>query len=154
MGRGAKLLVQGGVYGTPPWTRSKERKEMVVAEPPAHLIRLQDRALTGALQMAPRPGPENAIAEVLEVCRQVPLEGGIETAFERKKAKYSELAAEGREAGWKATSGGWMPRVSGVVTNTPLEGCRSDQGEAKEGNKGPGRGGWERELLPLAEEER
>ena len=33
----------------------------------------------------------------------VPQEGGIESAFERKKAKYSELAPECREAGWKAT---------------------------------------------------
>ena len=33
----------------------------------------------------------------------VPSEEGIEAAFERKKAKYSELAAECREAGWKAT---------------------------------------------------
>ncbi|KAG1932793.1 hypothetical protein F2P79_020826 [Pimephales promelas] len=33
----------------------------------------------------------------------VPLEEGIEAAFERKKAKYSELAAECREAGWKMT---------------------------------------------------
>jgi hypothetical protein len=33
----------------------------------------------------------------------VPQEGGIEAAFERKKAKYSDLAAEYREAGWKAT---------------------------------------------------
>lgn len=31
----------------------------------------------------------------------VPLEEGIESAFERKKARYSELAAECREAGWK-----------------------------------------------------
>lgn len=31
----------------------------------------------------------------------VPLEEGIEAAFERKKARYSELAAECREAGWK-----------------------------------------------------
>lgn len=30
-------------------------------------------------------------------------EEGIEAAFERKKTKYSELAAECREAGWKAT---------------------------------------------------
>ena len=29
-------------------------------KPPAHFIRLQDRAFTGALQMAPRPGPEKA----------------------------------------------------------------------------------------------
>ncbi|RXN06597.1 hypothetical protein ROHU_032706 [Labeo rohita] len=34
----------------------------------------------------------------------VPLEEGIEAAFERKKAKYSELAVECREAGWKTTS--------------------------------------------------
>lgn len=33
----------------------------------------------------------------------VPTEEGIEAAFERKKAKYSELAAECREAGWKTT---------------------------------------------------
>ena len=33
----------------------------------------------------------------------VPSEEGIDAAFERKKAKYSELAAECREAGWKAT---------------------------------------------------
>lgn len=31
----------------------------------------------------------------------VPLEKGLEAAFERKKAKNSELAAECREAGWK-----------------------------------------------------
>ncbi|KAJ8279317.1 hypothetical protein COCON_G00063830 [Conger conger] len=33
----------------------------------------------------------------------IPREEGIEAAFERKKAKYSELAAECREAGWKTT---------------------------------------------------
>ena len=33
----------------------------------------------------------------------VPSEEEIECAFERKKAKYTELAAECREAGWKAT---------------------------------------------------
>ncbi|XP_077382825.1 5-azacytidine-induced protein 2 isoform X1 [Festucalex cinctus] len=33
----------------------------------------------------------------------VPAEGGIEAAFEHKKAKYSELAAECREVGWKTT---------------------------------------------------
>ncbi|RXN29065.1 hypothetical protein ROHU_018794 [Labeo rohita] len=33
-----------------------------------------------------------------------PLEEGMEAAFERKKAKYSELAVECREAGWKTTS--------------------------------------------------
>lgn len=33
----------------------------------------------------------------------VPSEEGIEAAYERKKAKYSELAAECREAGWKST---------------------------------------------------
>ena len=31
------------------------------------------------------------------------MEEGIEAAFERKKAKYSELAAECRNAGWKTT---------------------------------------------------
>lgn len=30
----------------------------------------------------------------------VPLQEGIEVAFERKKAKYSKLAAECRKAGW------------------------------------------------------
>ena len=40
-----------------------------------------------------------------------------------------------------------------MVNHTPLEGCRSDRREAKEGNKGPGRGGLEFELLALAEEE-
>ena len=33
----------------------------------------------------------------------VPMEEGIEAAFERKKAKYSELAAECRDAGWNTT---------------------------------------------------
>ena len=33
----------------------------------------------------------------------VPMEEGIEAAFKRKKAKYSELAAECRNAGWKTT---------------------------------------------------
>lgn len=33
----------------------------------------------------------------------VPSEGEIEAAFERKKAKYSELAEECRKAGWKTT---------------------------------------------------
>ena len=33
----------------------------------------------------------------------VPWEEGIEAAFERKKTKYSDLAAECREAGWKTT---------------------------------------------------
>ena len=33
----------------------------------------------------------------------VPSEEGIETAYERKKAEYTELAAECREAGWKST---------------------------------------------------
>ncbi|KAJ8356842.1 hypothetical protein SKAU_G00196360 [Synaphobranchus kaupii] len=42
-----------------------------------------------------------------ELCVFVPehdeKRGGIEAAFERKKTKYSELAAECREAGWKTT---------------------------------------------------
>ena len=42
----------------------------------------------------------------------VPMEEGIEAAFERKKAKYSDLAAE---AGWledhHLSSGGWMPEA-------------------------------------------
>ena len=33
----------------------------------------------------------------------VPSEEGIEAAYERKKAKYSELDAESQEAGWKST---------------------------------------------------
>lgn len=33
----------------------------------------------------------------------VPMEEGIEAAFERKKDKYSELATECREAGWRTT---------------------------------------------------
>ncbi|KAJ8350643.1 hypothetical protein SKAU_G00257730 [Synaphobranchus kaupii] len=40
---------------------------------------------------------------VLLVELTVPWEGGLETAHERKRAKYSDLAAECREAGWKAT---------------------------------------------------
>lgn len=32
----------------------------------------------------------------------VPWEGGVEAAYERKRAKYSDLATECREAGWKA----------------------------------------------------
>ena len=33
----------------------------------------------------------------------VPWEEGMEAAFERKKTKYTELAAECREAGWRTT---------------------------------------------------
>ena len=33
----------------------------------------------------------------------VPWEEGMETAWERKKAKYSDLTAACRQAGWKAT---------------------------------------------------
>ncbi|KAJ8344224.1 hypothetical protein SKAU_G00315530 [Synaphobranchus kaupii] len=40
---------------------------------------------------------------VLLIELTVPWEKGIEAAFERKKTKYSELAAECREAGWKTT---------------------------------------------------
>ncbi len=50
-------------------------------------------------------------------------------------------------------SGGRMPRVCGVVNHTPFEGRRSDWRKAKEGNKRSGRGGWEEQLLALAEEE-
>lgn len=34
----------------------------------------------------------------------VPWEGGLEAAHERKRAKYSDLAAECREAGWRAVT--------------------------------------------------
>ncbi|KAJ8332759.1 hypothetical protein SKAU_G00416550 [Synaphobranchus kaupii] len=44
-----------------------------------------------------------ACKTVLLVELTVPWEGGLETAHERKRAKYSDLAAECREAGWKAT---------------------------------------------------
>lgn len=40
---------------------------------------------------------------VLLIELTVPLEEGIEATFERKKTKYSELAAEYREAGWRTT---------------------------------------------------
>ncbi|CAJ1066394.1 hypothetical protein F2P79_020824%2C partial [Xyrichtys novacula] len=40
---------------------------------------------------------------VLLIELKIPAEEGIEAAYERKKAKYSELAAECQEAGWKAT---------------------------------------------------
>ncbi|XP_061892213.1 uncharacterized protein LOC133642088 [Entelurus aequoreus] len=39
---------------------------------------------------------------VLLVELTVPWEGGLEAAYERERAKYSDLAAECREAGWKA----------------------------------------------------
>lgn len=41
---------------------------------------------------------------VLLIELMVPVEDSIQAAFKRKKAKYSELAAECREAGWKAGS--------------------------------------------------
>ena len=40
---------------------------------------------------------------VLLIELTIPAEEGIEAAYERKKAKYSDLAAECREAGWKTT---------------------------------------------------
>lgn len=40
---------------------------------------------------------------VLLIELTIPAEEGMEAAYERKKAKYSELAAECREAGWKTT---------------------------------------------------
>ncbi len=40
---------------------------------------------------------------VLLIELTIPVEEGIEAAYERKKAKYSELAAECWEAGWKTT---------------------------------------------------
>ncbi|KAK0150710.1 hypothetical protein N1851_004671 [Merluccius polli] len=40
---------------------------------------------------------------VLLIELTIPAEEGIEAAYERKKAKYSELAAECRIAGWKTT---------------------------------------------------
>ncbi|CAM4298856.1 unnamed protein product [Leuciscus chuanchicus] len=43
-----------------------------------------------------------ACKTVLLVELTVPWEGGVEAAYERKRAKYSDLAAECREAGWKA----------------------------------------------------
>ena len=42
-----------------------------------------------------------ACRTVLLVELTVPWEGGLEAAYERKRAKYSDLAAECREAGWK-----------------------------------------------------
>ncbi|KAG1925338.1 hypothetical protein F2P79_025614 [Pimephales promelas] len=41
---------------------------------------------------------------VLMVELTVPWEGGLEAAHERKRAKYSDLAAECREAGWRAVT--------------------------------------------------
>ena len=43
-----------------------------------------------------------ACKTVLLVELTVPWEGGLEAAYERKRAKYADLAAECREAGWKA----------------------------------------------------
>lgn len=40
---------------------------------------------------------------VLLVELTVPWEEGLDAAFERKQAKYSDLAADCREVGWKAT---------------------------------------------------
>ncbi len=40
---------------------------------------------------------------VLLIELTIPAEGGMEAAYECKKAKYSELAAECREAGWNTT---------------------------------------------------
>lgn len=41
---------------------------------------------------------------VIMVELTVPWEEGIDAAFERKKERYSDLAAECRQAGWKATA--------------------------------------------------
>ena len=86
----------------------------------------------------------------------VPSEEGIEAAYERKKAKYSELAAECREAGLKSTIYSvevGCPRLHGAVNHTPPEGRRSGWRKAEEGHKGAGRGGRERQLVAQAEEE-
>lgn len=45
-----------------------------------------------------------ACKTVLLVELTVPWEGGLEAANERKRAKYADLAAECREAGWKAVT--------------------------------------------------
>lgn len=84
----------------------------------------------------------------------VPSEEGIEAAFERKKAKYAELAAEYREVGWKTTIYPVEVGCPGYVGLPTTRGRRSDWREAATGHKRSGRGGGERQLLALAEEER
>ncbi|KAJ8364766.1 hypothetical protein SKAU_G00135970 [Synaphobranchus kaupii] len=81
-------------------------------KPPAHLVRLQDHAFPGALLSSSLATtslhPDIVVwstkaKAVLLIELTVPWEKGIEAAFEGKKTKYSELAAECREAGWKTT---------------------------------------------------